>query len=94
MLPQLHRRAHGHLLAIPRERPDTGTNADDWRRAALALKSTSATFGAVVLSAVQRELEYRARDGVLEGTARLIARAEAELVEAKAALETVRKAQR
>ena len=92
MLPQLHRRAHSHLLAISRERPETGTNADDWRRAAHSLESTSATFGVVVLSAVARELECRARDGVLEAAAGLIARAEAELVEAKVALETVRKA--
>jgi hypothetical protein len=41
----------------------------------------------MALSAVARELEQLARDGVLEGTSGQIARAEAEFVRAKAALE-------
>jgi HPt (histidine-containing phosphotransfer) domain-containing protein len=61
--------------------------ADDLRRAAHSLKSTSATFGAMELSAVARELEHLARDGVLEGTAGLISRAEAEFARVEAALE-------
>jgi HPt (histidine-containing phosphotransfer) domain-containing protein len=79
------------LLGEARQALEQG-QADSLRRAAHSLKSTSATFGALALSAVTRELEYRARDGMLQGTARLIARAEAEFVEARAALETVRKA--
>jgi HPt (histidine-containing phosphotransfer) domain-containing protein len=65
--------------------------SDDLRRAAHSLKSTSATFGAAALSGVARELEYLARDGVLEGAAGLVAQAEAEFVKAKAALETMQK---
>jgi two-component system sensor histidine kinase/response regulator len=68
-----------------------GGQADDLRRAAHTLKSTSATFGAMALSAVARELEYLARDGVLEGVAGLMAQAEAEFAKAKAALETMRR---
>jgi signal transduction histidine kinase/DNA-binding response OmpR family regulator/HPt (histidine-containing phosphotransfer) domain-containing protein len=64
--------------------------ADDLRRAAHSLKSTGATFGALALSAVARELESLARDGVLEGAAGLIARAETEFVKAKGALESAR----
>jgi hypothetical protein len=45
----------------------------------------------MALSAVARELEYLARDGVLEGVAGLVARAGTEFAAAKAALETVRK---
>jgi HPt (histidine-containing phosphotransfer) domain-containing protein len=63
---------------------------DDLHRAAHTLKSTSATFGAVVLSAVARQLEHLAGDGSLEGASDLIARAETESARAKAALETVR----
>jgi HPt (histidine-containing phosphotransfer) domain-containing protein len=65
--------------------------ADDLHRAAHTLKSTSATFGAMMLSGAAREMEYLARDGVLEGAAGLIAQAEAEFVKAKAALEAIRK---
>jgi CheY-like chemotaxis protein len=68
-----------------------GKQADDLRRVAHTLKSTSATFGAVALSVVARELEYLARDGVLEGAAGLIAQAEAEFAKARAALETMRR---
>jgi CheY-like chemotaxis protein len=96
MMPVLVERFYGdadRLLGEARQALERG-QADNLRRAAHSLKSTSATFGAMALSGVARELEYRVRDGVLEGAAGLIARAEAELVEAKAALETVRKAQR
>jgi signal transduction histidine kinase/CheY-like chemotaxis protein/HPt (histidine-containing phosphotransfer) domain-containing protein len=61
--------------------------ADDLRRAAHSLTSTSATFGANELSAVARELEYLARDGMLEGASGLLRRAEAEFARAQAALE-------
>ena len=65
--------------------------AGDLHRAAHTLKSTSATFGAVLLSGVARELEFLARDGRLEQAAGLIERAQAEFAKAKAALETVQK---
>jgi signal transduction histidine kinase/DNA-binding response OmpR family regulator/HAMP domain-containing protein len=64
--------------------------ADGLRRASHTLKSTSATFGAMALSAVARDLEHRAREGVLEGADGQIARAEDEFARAKAALEAVR----
>jgi HPt (histidine-containing phosphotransfer) domain-containing protein len=65
--------------------------AADLRRAAHTLKSTSATFGAMALSGLARELEYKARDGALEGADGLLSRIEAEYAQAKAALETLRK---
>ena len=64
-------------------------DAETFRRAAHSLKSSSATFGAMALSAAARELEHLARDGVLDGTAGCIARAEAEFIRAKAALEAM-----
>jgi HPt (histidine-containing phosphotransfer) domain-containing protein len=93
MLPGLIERFYqdvDRLLGEARQALEQG-QADDLHRAAHTLKSTSATFGAMVLSAVARELEYLARDGVLEGAAGLIARAEAESARTKAALETKRK---
>jgi PAS domain S-box-containing protein len=75
------------LLGEAQEALDQG-QIDDLRRAAHTLKSTSATFGALALSAVARELEYLARDGVLEGASDLIARAKVEFARAKNALET------
>ena len=93
MLPGLIERFYqdvDRLLSEARQALEQG-EAADLRRAAHTLKSTSATFGAMALSEVARELEYMARDGVLEGAAGLIAQAEAECVKAKAALETMRK---
>jgi HPt (histidine-containing phosphotransfer) domain-containing protein len=93
MLPGLIERFYqdvDRLLAEARQALEQG-QADDLHRAAHTLKSTSATFGAVALSEVARELEYMARDGALEGAARLIARAEVEFDKAEAALERVRK---
>ena len=52
-------------------------DADALRRAAHSVKSNSATFGAINLSRMCRELEYTARDGVLTGAAERIAQAEA-----------------
>jgi HPt (histidine-containing phosphotransfer) domain-containing protein len=46
--------------------------ADELRRAAHSLKSNSATFGAHALSELCRDLEYRAKDGVLDGAAERI----------------------
>jgi CheY-like chemotaxis protein len=64
--------------------------ADDLRRAAHSLKSTSATFGAMALSSAARELEVAALEGRLESAADQIAQAEAEFARAKAALEAMR----
>jgi PAS domain S-box-containing protein len=63
---------------------------DDLYMAAHSLKSTSATFGAQELSAIARELEIRARDGVFEEAVGLIEKAQAEFARVKAALEMVR----
>jgi CheY-like chemotaxis protein len=57
------------------------------QRIAHTLKSNSATFGMMVVSAIARSLEYRARDGILEGGAELIRRAEVEYLRAKPLLE-------
>jgi PAS domain S-box-containing protein len=59
----------------------------DLRRAAHTLKSSSATFGAMALSALARELEYRARDGALENVDELLIQIGRAYLEAKAALE-------
>jgi CheY-like chemotaxis protein len=64
--------------------------AEDLRIASHSLKSTSATFGAIALSAVAREMESLARAGRLEEIAEQLIRAEAELVSAKTALEVMR----
>lgn len=63
----------------------------DLRRAAHTLKSNCANFGAMAMAQVARDLEYLARDGVLDGAAELIARAEGEFPKAHAVLEEVRK---
>jgi CheY-like chemotaxis protein len=63
--------------------------AEELRRVAHSLKSTSATFGALALSAVARELEHLARDGTPAGAADLIARAEVEFGRARAGLEAM-----
>jgi CheY-like chemotaxis protein/HPt (histidine-containing phosphotransfer) domain-containing protein len=61
--------------------------ATDLRRAAHTLKSNSATFGAMALSALARELEYSARDNDLEGAGDLLARIETENNQARLALQ-------
>jgi CheY-like chemotaxis protein/HPt (histidine-containing phosphotransfer) domain-containing protein len=78
------------LLAEAR-RARQQNNLKELRRAAHTLKSSSATFGAMALSAVAKELENLARDGNLDGTAELIERAEQEYAKAKAALEQIDK---
>ena len=59
------------------------------RLAAHTLKSAGATFGAMKLSAVARELENMARQGKLEGAAELIEHAGKEYKKAKDALERI-----
>jgi PAS domain S-box-containing protein len=64
--------------------------ADEVRRAAHTLKSNGATFGAMRLSELSRELEALARSGILEGTLGLLERIEAEYESVRIALEAVR----
>jgi CheY-like chemotaxis protein/HPt (histidine-containing phosphotransfer) domain-containing protein len=63
---------------------------DEVRRAAHTLKSNGATFGAMSLSELSRELESLARSGTVEGAAELIARVDAEYERVRIALEAVR----
>jgi CheY-like chemotaxis protein/HPt (histidine-containing phosphotransfer) domain-containing protein len=60
--------------------------AQELRRAAHTLKSTSATFGAMALSQTAREIENLAKNGVWDGVAELIERAQTQFLEAKARL--------
>jgi CheY-like chemotaxis protein len=62
-------------------------NAQDLRRAAHTLKSNGATFGAVMLSTVAKQLEQLGGEGQFEGAAELIERAGREFVKAKAEIE-------
>jgi CheY-like chemotaxis protein/HPt (histidine-containing phosphotransfer) domain-containing protein len=64
--------------------------ADEVRRAGHTLKSNGATFGAMRLSELSRELEALARSGTLEGTTDLLARIEGEYESVRIALEAVR----
>jgi PAS domain S-box-containing protein len=64
--------------------------ADEVRRAAHTLRSNGATFGAMRLSELSRELEALARSGTLEGTADLLAWIEGEYQSVRIALEAVR----
>jgi len=66
------------------------SQADELRRAAHSLKSASATFGAMALSAAARELENLARGGGLAEAGDHITQLEAELARARAALEATR----
>ena len=63
---------------------------EEVRRAAHTLKSNGATFGAMSLSELSRELESLAGSGTLEGAADLIEGLEAEYDRVRVALETVR----
>jgi len=62
-------------------------NVEEFRRAAHSLKSNSANFGAMTLSALAKELEMMGKAGVLDGADRKIARVEAEYAQVKDALE-------
>jgi PAS domain S-box-containing protein len=78
------------LIGEARRRLGRGETAD-LRRAAHTLKSSSATFGAMALSALARELEYNARDGELARADTLLARIEDAYAQAQAALDALRK---
>ena len=67
------------------------SRANDLCRAAHSLKSAAATFGAMALSAVAKELEMLTKPGTLEGAETLIARGEEEFARAKTALEQAQK---
>ena len=92
LLPELIEKFYGdadRLLDQARQALEQG-HADELRRAAHSLKSTGATFGAMALSTVARQLETLAREGKLEGAGEQIAQAETELARARGALEAIR----
>jgi signal transduction histidine kinase/CheY-like chemotaxis protein/HAMP domain-containing protein/HPt (histidine-containing phosphotransfer) domain-containing protein len=92
MLPELIEQFYQdaeRLMGQARQALEQG-RAEDLRIASHSLKSTSATFGAMALSAMARELESLAHAGTLEGAAELLDRTEAELASAKTALEVMR----
>jgi len=74
------------LLAAARtalEKNDT----QELRRSAHTLKSNGATFGALRLSITAKELEFLAKQGILDGAAALIERTQQEFEKAKGFLE-------
>ena len=62
-------------------------NAADLRLFAHSLKSNSATYGAVALSAAAKELEALAREGIFEGAQALIERSAREFEKVQPLLE-------
>ena len=64
--------------------------ADVLRRAAHSLKSNSASFGAMTLSALCKELEAMGKDGVLDGAAGRLERLAGEYEQARDALRLLR----
>ena len=74
------------LLADLREAADQG-DPERLQRAAHTLKSSSASLGAMTLSALCKELEAMGRAGTLKGTAERVAQVEAEYERVKAVLE-------
>ena len=71
----------------------TGTlgagNADELRRAAHTLKSTSASFGALELSSLCREAEARSRENETTTLEPLLGRIDEEFARVRKALETL-----
>jgi len=63
-------------------------SADEFRRAAHSLKSNSASFGAMLLSRMSKELEDMGKAGTLDGAGPKIAQAEEEYARVRAALES------
>jgi HPt (histidine-containing phosphotransfer) domain-containing protein len=78
------------LLAAMQEALSAG-RAEDLRRAAHSLKSSSANFGALRLSKKCRELEYIGKAGALEGAAEQIGQIVTEYEKARAALEAIQR---
>jgi HPt (histidine-containing phosphotransfer) domain-containing protein len=77
------------LLVAMRQALATG-NAEKLRRAAHSVKSNSASFGALTLATLCKELEEMARTGALDGVAARMARVEAEYEKIKGALQAAR----
>ena len=77
------------LLAGMREALAAG-DAEALRRAAHTLKSNSATFGAMALSALCRELEEHGKHGAIEGADELVAQIEAAYEQVEPALRSAR----
>jgi len=65
-------------------------DADTFRRAAHSLKSNSANFGAMQLSAMARELEFMGRENRLDQAGETLARAEAEYSQVAYTLEALK----
>src|SRR5262245_2380406 len=74
------------LLAAMGEAVATG-DAEGLRRAAHSLASNSATFGALPLAGLCRELEAQARVGTIEGVASRVTQARADYEHVKRALQ-------
>jgi signal transduction histidine kinase/DNA-binding response OmpR family regulator len=89
MLPSLVTNYKADVARLTGEAQDAlnAGRAAEVQRIAHTLKSTSATFGMMAVSAVARKLEVRARDGILDGAGELIRRAEVEYLRAKPLLE-------
>jgi HPt (histidine-containing phosphotransfer) domain-containing protein len=65
-------------------------NSEEFRRAAHSLKSNSASFGAMALSKISKEMEDMGKAGAFDGAEARIARAEEEYSRVRAALELTR----
>ena len=78
------------LLATMQDAVSVG-NAEDLRRAAHSLKSSSASFGATRLSEKCKEVEDMGKAGALEGAAERVGQITAEYHEARAALEAIQR---
>ena len=65
-------------------------DADTFRRAAHSLKSNSANFGAMQLSAMARELEFMGRENRLDQAGDTLALAEKEYAQVEQALEALK----
>ncbi len=79
------------LLAAIRRAVDAG-DGESLHRAAHTLKSNSATFGALTLAALCRDLEGQGKTGMLDGAAERVAQVEAEYAKVRQALEETRPA--
>ena len=77
------------LLAAIRHAVGAG-DREELRRVAHTLKSNSATFGALALAALCRDLEERGKDGMLDDAAELVTQAEAEYSHVRQALQAAR----
>jgi HPt (histidine-containing phosphotransfer) domain-containing protein len=68
-------------------------DADSFRRAAHSLKSNSASFGAMQLSSLARELEFAGKENRLDQTGETLARLETEYTQVSTELEALRDAE-